>query len=322
MSIAPPRRYPRAARESGVALLTALLVTAIVAVIAVNMVARQQIDIRRAGNIFDADQAYLYALGIESWAQGMLAKDMQKDPAAPKVDGLNDDWATVLAPIKVEGGKVAGSIEDLQGRFNLNNLVGADDQPSPNDVRIFQKLLSDAKLDPDLVYPVIDWIDKNVNFSSSNPAEDVEYTKLKPAYRAANARLVSPSELVLIKGYNAEVYRRLAPLVTALPETGSAINVNTAPPQVLMALLNIGTGEAGALVRQRKAKPFASAADLLAALPNGYQLPEGVSPALDSRYFLVTASSQAGRSQVQLYSLLFRDPTGKTTVMARAQGTY
>lgn len=312
----------RRSQQRGVALITALLITAIVAVLAVGMASRQQLDIRRTGNIFDSGQTYLYALGVENWARGLLAKDMVKNAQA---DNLNEDWATALAPIEVEGGKVAGQIEDLQGRFNLNNLVGPDDQPSAEDVKIFQRLLSSLKLEPELAQPLVDWIDKNVELTIPSGAEDAEYLKRTPPYRAANRPLVSVTELLLVKGYTPQVYQALAPFVTALPTLpeSTKINVNTAPAPVLAALADgVSASDANALLNARKVKPYANVDEFRAhpALA-GRALPVD-KLAVSSRYFLVVSSSQAGRGQVQLYSVVQRSLEGNVKVIERGQGSY
>lgn len=312
----------------GVALITALLVVALVTIVAVGMAARQQVDIRRAGNILDGDQAYLFTLGVESWAEGVLAQDFRDGQTKNKVsDTLNEDWATALPTIEVEGGKVAGKIEDLQGRFNLNNLW-VNNAVSPLDLLVFQRLLSNLHLDPDLAQAVIDWIDVNVD-QLPNGAEDLDYLDLKPSYRTANAAMVSPSELALVKGYTPEIVKTLEPYVTALPlrapiGTGSPvpiptpINVNTAPAPVLAALVtNLDAAGAARLLDVREDKGFETIGqftDIVGAVT----APANVS----SNHFLVTATGEAGRGQVQLHTLLYRDPTGKVQVLMRGIGDY
>ena len=315
-------------RSRGVALITALLVVALVTIIAVGMAARQQVDIRRAGNILDGDQAYLFTLGVESWAQGVLAQDFRDGQTKNIVsDTLNEDWATALPPIEVAGGKVAGKIEDLQGRFNLNNLW-VNNAVSPLDLLIFQRLLTHLHLDPDLAHAVIDWIDVNVD-QLPNGAEDLDYLDRKPSYRTANAAMVSASELALVKGYTPEIVKALEPYVTALPlraaiGTGSPvllptpINVNTAPAPVLAALVDkLDAAGAARLLDVREGKGFAvinQFTDIVGAVT----APASVS----SNHFLVTATGEAGRGQVQLHTLLYRDPTGKVQVLMRAIGSY
>ncbi len=303
--------------QHGVALITALIVTALAVVIAVSMVSAQHIDIRRTGNVLDGDQAYLYALGVESWAQGVLAEDRRKN----QTDTLQDAWATVLPPIDVEGGKVAGVISDQQGLFNLNNLV-QNGQKSEADVIIFRRLLINLNLDHDLVWPLVDWIDPDVELSFPNGAEDAEYLKRTPPYRTANAPLVSASELLLVNGYTSEVYAQLAPYVGALPAVTN-INVNTAPPEVLAALANgIALSEAQSVAQTRTQQPFATVQEFAAhpALA-GRSIPQA-KLSVQSGYFLVAGAATAGRGQVQLYSLLSRNDAGVVSTLARTQGAY
>lgn len=302
--------------ERGVALITALLVTAIVTVVAVGMASRQQLDIRRTGNIFDYDQAYHYALGVESWAQGVLATDLLQDTVEnDKRDFLTEPWATVLPPIEVEGGEVAGRIIDLQGRFNLNNLVpplppqqqnqnlSQPQPPNPEAVAIFQRLLRNLGLNPDLIYPVIDWIDEDVVLTI-NGAEAVQYLKNTPAYRTADGPMSSPSELLMIEGFTPEAYALLAPYVTALPQP-TPINVNTAPGHVLAALgegisvptTGEETTQLGPEMGFRSLEEFKSTVGAGATATN---------LTLASNYFMVHARGEAGRGQVDVYSILHR----------------
>ncbi|MEO5573335.1 MAG: type II secretion system minor pseudopilin GspK [Gammaproteobacteria bacterium] len=335
---------PRAAR--GVALLTALLVTAIVAIIAVGMASRQQLDIRRTGNVLDGDQAYLYALGVESWAQGVLRKDSDKDRRANAIsDNTSESWATALPPIDVEGGKVAGVITDMMGRFNLNNLVHpalSNQQgqptldPAVKDVEIFKRLLTTVagvKTDKalELVQAVQDWIDAD-DERRLNGAEEVDYLRLKPPYRTANAQLSSPSELLLIQGFTPEIYKQIAPYVATLQGGITTINVNTAATALIAALADgITAAQAEKLVSDRELRPFKNIQEFYVQLglnPQQQQLITG-KVAIASNYFLLSAQARTGRGQVQLYSLLERrvPPLPAPQVMnvktiMRGQGTY
>ena len=314
----------------GVALITALLVVALVTIIAVGMAARQQVDIRRAGNILDGDQAYLFTLGVESWAQGVLAQDFRDGQTKNIVsDTLNEDWATALPPIEVAGGKVAGKVADLQGRFNLNNLW-VNNAVSPPDLLVFQRLLSNLHLDPDLAQAVIDWIDVNVD-QMPNGAEDLDYLDRKPPYRTANAAMVSPSELALVKGFTPEIVKALEPYVTALPlraalgtndplPKATPINVNTAAAPVLAALVaNLDAALAARLLDVREGKGFQTFGQFTDIVGKDKV---SASAGVSSNHFLVTATGEAGRGQVQLHTLLYRDPTGKVQVLMRAIGSY
>ncbi len=304
-------------RQRGVALVTALLVTAIATITAVALASRQQLDIRRTENMLERDQAYLFGLGVEEWARQILAQDRRDN----NIDHPGENWASILPPITVEGAVVAGSIEDLQGRFNLNNLV-QDGQASAPDIQRFQRLLRALDLDEGIARAVADWIDPDEEPAFPDGAEDNEYLRLVPPYRTANAPMANASELLLVKGVDYDTYRALRPYVTALPAR-TAINVNTAPVPVLMSLAaGLSQGDAELLVEERGENGYETIADFLNQPPfqnANVQIPDiGVA----SDHFLLTADVRFGRSHLQLFSLFARSADAKVQVAMRTQGTW
>ena len=207
--------------EKGVALITALIFTALVTTFAVAIASRQQLDIRRTGNIFSHDASYLFALGIEDWARDVLKKDLE-DLTGPPIDHLGEDWNVALPPIAVESATLSGKITDLQGLININGLVNSIGQPDELEIKRFQRLLELFDFNPDLVDAVVDWIDPDTETKLPAGAEDSQYLSKEPAYRAANAPMVSISELRLVEGFEQEVYDTLKPFLTALPATTNA----------------------------------------------------------------------------------------------------
>ncbi len=315
-------------RQSGVALITALLITALVTVAAVAMASRQQLDIRRTGNLMEADQAWQYALGVEAWARQILAAD---DASRDTLDYLKDPWAAPVPPLPVEGGSVQGTVEDLQGRFNLNNLVKGNGEPDPAQEKILQNLLgrvalTDAKLNlgPYLVDAVVDWLDTRPDVYR-NGAEDGDYLSLTPPYRAANRPMVSPSEMLAVAGFSAPAVAKLTPLIATLPVASEPVklNVNTAPEMVLMSLdAQLTPPMVQQIVAYRKKTPFDSPADFAQYVKSEFGIT--VAPNLvdvKSEYFLVNALASIGRTKVQLYSLLKRS-NNKITTLQRSIGVY
>lgn len=310
-------RRRRRGRQTGVALLTALLITAMAAVAAVAMASRQQLDIRRTGNVLDADQAYLFTLGVESWAKQILVRDRRDG----EVDHPEEDWATILPPIAVEGAVVAGRIEDLQGRFNLNDLVDIEGKASEDDIRRFRRLLAALDLDENLADAVIDWIDSDLDPRFPNGAEDPAYLGMTPPYRAANALMESPSELLLVTGITWEAYAALAPYVTALPAR-TPLNVNTASAPVLMAL-NEGISESDAtqLIDERGDKGYQTTEEFLAH-PLLKERAQGITNiSVSTSYFMIHANARFERSKMELHSLVVRGADARVTVIRRLQGT-
>lgn len=301
-------------RQRGVALLTALLVVALATVAAVAMVARQEVDIRRTENLLDADQIRFYLYGIEGWAGKILEQDRKDN----NIDDLGEAWATQMPPVPVANGQLSGHIEDAQGLFNLNDLVDGD-TVSAVDLQRFRRLLAGLNLQPSLADAVVDWIDSDLTPTVPDGAEDTYYLGLTPAYRTANRPLADASELLEIKGFEAVTYRTLAPYVIALPKH-TAINLNTAPAPVIMALADgITLDEAKQFVAGRPPKGYASVgAALQAPALSGHTInSSGLGVA--SSYFVIMSDISFGRLEQRFRSLLVRADNGATTVIARSQ---
>ena len=307
-------------RQRGVALITALLVVSLATVAAVAMVTRLQVDMRRTGNLLNGEQAYAYAVAAESWAFVILRRDQEESD----FDSLEEDWASALPPIAVEGGFVNGHIEDLHGRFNVNNLIEDEGEPtdaeaSVNDEELayFMRLLDVLGLEPALAPALLDWIDADINTRFPDGAEDDTYLLAEPPYRAANRPLASISELRLVKGFTREVLAVLEPHVTALPEV-TVININTATPVVLQALHKELDGSGvEQLIADRGEDGYEDIDtflehDALAGLDLDIEVDN------ISDWFNVLTAARVGRGQAQLESL-FRRGIETSQVISRVR---
>ena len=249
-------------RQQGVALITVLLVVAIVTVVTAGIIARQQLSIRSSANQLTARQAWHYALGGEALAQAMLQRDMQQTGGnqGQAVDHLREPWARKIAPFTLEQGRISLSIEDLAGRFNLNSVV-VNQQVNQSAVQRFRRLLVSLDIEPLLAERLIDWIDENQDVSGANGAEDNQYLLLEPPYRAANRPLQDVSELRLLLDLSERDYQRLLPYVSALPAQ-TPLNINTASALVLATLAdNLSPQAAQQLVLARGAEGYRQLAD-------------------------------------------------------------
>ncbi|MEO5330607.1 MAG: type II secretion system minor pseudopilin GspK, partial [Magnetococcus sp. YQC-5] len=301
--------------QQGAALLTALLIVATAATVATGMASQHYLDIRRTANIMDRDRSMQVALGGEAWAMGILSRDGVEG----KRDHLNEMWAAQIPPIPVTGGMAKGRIMDMQGRFNLNNLL-MDGKPSPVDKLRFERLLQNVDLPPGLAQSVLDWIDPDMIVGGMGGAEDETYLGKKPPYHAANQLFMSVTELTLVEGFDAKAVANLAPFVTALPGR-TDLNVNTAPPEVLMTLMDRMTLEDAKDLdeKRRHNDGFADVAKFLEEpiFKGKDVVSTGLS--VSSRYFLVDSQVQMGRAKMQLLSLVARQE-GHVTVLRRGQG--
>ena len=292
------------ANQAGAALIASLLAAALVSTLAAAMIFSQEIDIRRSGNIFHGDQAYLYALGVESWATMLLGR------AEPGEE--HEYLGRPLPPIMVVGGQIGGRLDDLQGRFNLNNLVLADEETQERQRLQFRRLLTACGLSEDLEQAVSDWLDADQEPRFPGGAEDSEYLRRDPPYRTADRPLIDPGELARVYGFDSEEYEQcLKPLVTALPEV-TALNINTAPAPLLASLSDqLDLGGAEQLLADRPTgRGYLDLADFLAhpALAgSGISGEDSGLLAVQSRYFMVQSEAVIGQSRVALYSVLKRE---------------
>ena len=300
--------------QRGVALVMAIIVVAIGTMIAVNLIWRGTLDLRRTESALAADQGLMYVQGAEAWAADILRQDLVDSPES---DHLGELWATELPPLPVDGGTITGRLEDLQGRFNLNNLVGADGKENALARRQLERLLVSVEADPALAGAVVDWLDPDTELRFPSGGEDVVYSDADPPYRPANSTITSTSELMAIAGFDRDTYRRLAPYITVLPQ-GTKLNVNTASDVVLASLSDdIDIATATSLVEQRGEAEFVDINGTFEGLvePDVLKDIDGV-----SEHFLLTATVTLGKNQLTMRSVLQRDRSGITRAVFRSFG--
>jgi general secretion pathway protein K len=304
----------RISQNKGVALVTALLVVSLASTTAVSLSTRQQLDIRRTANLINGDQAWLYARGAEAWSKAILARDVKDNDT----DNLKDIWAQRLPPIELPGGMMVGYIEDMQGRINLNNLIDGDKVDSQSTAQL-ERLLELLELDNGLVQAIVDWLDKDVEATPPGGAEDNYYLGLERAYMTGNRKMISVSELRLVKGFDQKTYLRIAPFVSTLP-IRTPINVNTAPAEVLASLSpDISLDLTKQLVKQRQETPYEKIDDFTghASLKDSKLNKEGL--AISSQYYMLHVEVRIVNARASLDSLIFRGQGGKFQILQRSQ---
>lgn len=238
-------------RQRGVALITVLLVFALVAVIATEMLHRSQLNLRSVGGLVESRQAYYYALAGEAYARQLLARDIVERNST--TDTLIEPWAQTKdqEPFPIDNGKLQIEIHDLQGRFNLNNVVDVQGLVQVDGVAQFRRLLQALQLNMNYASEWTDWVDRD-QIRSSNGAEDADYS----GYLTAGAPEADISALRLLHSMKPEDYAKLAPHVTVLPINNSKINVNTADVEVLSTIMT--TSQAAQVVARQQGGGYRS----------------------------------------------------------------
>ena len=277
-------------RQRGIAVVTAILIAALVASLAFALTARERQWLNQMENRNDLSAAQATAFAAVDLARLTLRDDMRNS----QLDHLLEAWTVPVPPINVDEGKVGGRLIELQGRFNLFNLqrVGKVDESA---VVVLQRLLATRRLPTE-------WAAK-IALAVASQAALIDSSK----NRNKLLPLVNLAELSSLTGIDAGKLAALETLVVILPEA-SAVNVNFASPEVLMAVTpGLAAGEAEQLVSRRASAYFKSVAEFTAALPERLRT-TAVSSAytVESQYFLFEAQSWFGRAQVRLQALLYR----------------
>lgn len=308
-----------AATQRGAAVILAMLIVALAAMAASSFLFRAQIEWRKLENANGAGQARWVLRAAEQWAGAVLRDDARQN----SVDHLGEVWAKELPPIEAEGHRIAGHIADLDGRFNINNLVNKGNAV-PAQMAIFKRLLSALRLPDDLAENIVDWLDSDDRLQGAPSAQGSEsgtessyYLGLPQPRRAPNRAILHLNELLQVKNMTPAYLDELRPFVSTVPGM-TQINVNTASAEVLSALIEgLTLSDAYGLAAKRDRAYFRNIGDLRQALPEWVSAPENLL-GFTSRYFLVTARIRHDRIALGSRALLERDGKQFPTLIWRA----
>jgi general secretion pathway protein K len=305
-------------KQRGVALIMAVVLVAIATVLSTRVGTEAALDLRRTAGIGALNQGWQVALGAEAWA----AQVLNKDAADSRTDTMAEDWARPIPPLPIDGGSVEGLMEDMQARFNVNNLIKFDGTIDETNVARFRDLLRLAGVEERWAGMLADWLDTDTVETFPDGAEDGVYSSQAPPYRSANGPITTISELLALPGFTLEDYARIRPHIAALP-VGTQINVCTATPLVLAALVHGGTdfGDADALARNRVDGCFPTLEDLRATLGDAQFQDLRDSAAESTNWFRLLTTVSIGTSQLTLYSLLERNNAGGVRAVLRSIGS-
>ena len=286
-------------RARGAAVVLAMLLAALAAAVAAGVLADQQRWARNVEHRRDQVQGAAIAMAGVQWAAAILDEDARTST----IDHLGEPWALTLPPMPLDHGEIRGAIVDAQSRLIVNAL--GDPTATADQARI-ARLFDQQHVPTAALDGIGDWIDRD-SLTRGNGAEDAWYRAQAVPMLAANAPIVRVAELAVVRGVTPEALASLRPYLTALPGR-TAVNVNTASPEVLAAVLDASSPEAlAAIVQARHAKPFASVAEFRARLPQGVQLASEDGLDVRSRFFEVTVEARQGATVTRARALLQRE---------------
>ena len=288
--------------QRGIVLLMAMLIVVIATTLAVSIVHEEKFTIRKSAHIQRMDRASLYAVGLEDWAQIYLREDSEES----KIDSLDENWAIGIPGLPIEGGYLAGYMEDEQAKFNLNSIVVSEIA-----LTRFRRLCDNLEVDDQFIPALLDWIDQDFDIRYPDGMEE-NYED----YRVANREMVDISELLLVHNVTPEIYEKLQPHITALPGT-STLNVNTLSEVIFLSLApDLDVTE---FIKQREEEAYESIEEFIERLQVPVEI-EGLS--VDTRYFRAYGQVVQGEQSYDVASLIYRDEKGETRVVSRTLGLF
>jgi len=231
------RRLPS---DAGVALVTVLVMLAILSALTIVVVEASRFSIRRTANQAAMDQAHWYLLGAETYAVSQIER-LTNSAADVVVDETDWQDRDVAYPLD-GGGMMVLRLRDGSNCFNLNSVVdqveGGRYVASARGQAQFARLLDLMEVRSGIGLPaaLADWID-----SDSEPvtygAEDSAYAAANVSQRPPNTLIGDISELRLVRGFTDEIVQTIAPAVCVRPTPRPAtLNVNTMLPDQAVVL--------------------------------------------------------------------------------------
>ena len=240
--------------ERGAALLTVLLLVAVIAVIAATALERLRLATRLGANAIGIEQARGFAQAAEVLAVSRVSTLLAQNTGRVSLAG---GWSNAPVPLPLPGGTAVARVTDGGNCFNLNALVTPVApgiyQSNPATRVQFARLMRligvPAQVADQVAAGAADWIDTDAD-QQAGGAEDGAYQGQDPGYRTAGTLMADPSELRAVAGVTPDLYAQLRPWICTLPlPVPATINVNTLTPEQAPLVAMLGDGIAVDAVR-------------------------------------------------------------------------
>lgn len=289
----------------GAAVVAALLVVALATTVVAGLFVRENVTVRGVENRLALSQTRWVERAALDWARVILRVDGATSGA---VDHLGEPWAAPVAETRLDetvtagarfGGAsrpatLSGRILDAQSMFNLGTLAEGG-RPAEAGVLAFRRLLAVLGQPEALGDAVL------ARVLAGQP----RVVDGRPVPGAA-LPLVRIDDLRDVPGVAASTVEALRPFVVVLPAP-TPVNLNTAPPEVLAAVVpDLDLPAARRFAARRERTVFRSLDEAAAALDGQPVLPPAL-VSVGSSYFLVRGVVRFDRVEAATEALLSRN---------------
>lgn len=312
-------------KQSGLALITVLMILAIMVTVASTMTGRLVSTLKRTEGIIFSQKTYWYSQAAAELGRMVLNEDFSDSD----VSSLDQMWATPDLVFPLENGHIAGKIKDLRSCLNVN-AINSDDT-----VEEFTTLLEELGLSDNSAETIAestrDWIDDNDTSDASLGAEDSFYEALAVPHLTGNNLMVDISELRAVQGVDKEAYKIAAPYLCAIPSSVQSINVNTVDieqPEILYALFasstDLSVSDFKGLLEERPTSGWDSVDDFLdESLFSSVDIDDSVSAQLSvSSEFFQFEGTAAFEDRLLVFQFLFEVEDNNTNVIRYQSGGF
>ncbi|AJE02119.1 type II secretion system minor pseudopilin GspK [Geobacter pickeringii] len=237
--------------ERGFALVLTLVVTALLVAVAAEFIHEVYVETSIHRNFLNLQQASLMAQSGVTGGVELIRNIRRAGDQAPLLQ-------VMAKPLELEDekGSISVTIEEEDGKLNLNSVTLPNGQPNDFFDQAEQRLLKILGLPAALHDTLADWVDEDDD-PRPDGAESAYYQKLTSPYLAKNAPFATFGELTMVRGVTPAVRDALRPFATIYGTAGGSIDLNTAPPAVIRALDDDMTeGTVKNIVDHRRTTPF------------------------------------------------------------------
>lgn len=305
---------PPHCRQRGVAVITALLLTTLAVTIVASLFWQQQVQVRSIENQRLHLQTKWILRGALDWGRLILREDAKFST----VDHLGEPWAVALAETRLDqyvenaradseqsDATLSGHVVDAQSRFNLGNL-SANGTVNKSEVAVFGRLLNNLHLNPALAQATANLLASTQKTSAVRtvPVDNAAGSAAQPL------TLLQLDDVLAVPGFTGEALAALRNFVVVLPHA-TAVNVNTAPAEVLAARIDaLSLSDAAALVSSRNSAYFRDIGDFKQRLPGKTINETAKDIAVTTNFFMVYGTVTLNRASLEMQALVERSSSG------------
>jgi general secretion pathway protein K len=333
-------------RQRGVAVVTALLLTTLAVTIVASLFWQQQVQVRSIENQRLQLQKQWILRGALDWARLILRENARLS----NYDSLDQPWAVPLLDTRLDqyvennredtessDATLSGQMVDAQSLYNLTNLA-PNGQIVEKEVKVFARLLASQRLNPSLAQDTAAMVaasvprqpapagsatgaEQNIDpltglpRANANPNTGATGNQGTAPVTVSSQRLMPMTQvedLLAIPGFTPEAVEKLRNLVIFLPKAGTPVNINTASPEVLAAVIEgISASDAAVIVATRTTASFRNSGDFALRLP-GIPSIGGGNLGVASDFFLVNGKVRLSRAALQIQAMILRTGRGQS----------